>query len=162
MDSSSPWMNYFTMYCEKICFNCKDNIYFMRLTYLAKQKYLLHTVEKKNKTYATKCVFFLKVLHKQLSVYLRRFSAIAGNMINCGPILSWLEVSKWITMWNNSKCSYVLYTVFPNLVCIIELSMAHIYCQEPSVGWGEVEGYNINSIISQLWAWHPKKLLSVK
>ncbi|KAK2191607.1 hypothetical protein NP493_50g04042 [Ridgeia piscesae] len=31
-------------------------------------------------------------LRKTMAVYLHRFSAIAGSMINCGPILSWLEM----------------------------------------------------------------------
>ena len=31
-------------------------------------------------------------LKKTIIFYLHRFSVIAGNMINCGPVLSWLEV----------------------------------------------------------------------
>ncbi len=38
-------------------------------------------------------VLFLQAMKKLLGLYLTRFSTIAGSMINCGPILSWLEVS---------------------------------------------------------------------
>ena len=34
----------------------------------------------------------LQALRKLLSLYLHRFSSIAGNMMNCGSILSWLEM----------------------------------------------------------------------
>ena len=43
------------------------------------------------------CGFFLEnslnqEQRKFLSIYLKRFSSIACNMINCGPILTWMEV----------------------------------------------------------------------
>ena len=41
--------------------------------------------------YSVLCWWFQQV-RESLSLYLQRFSSIAGNMINCGPVLSWLEV----------------------------------------------------------------------
>lgn len=31
-------------------------------------------------------------MHKLLSDYVARFSIIAGSLINCGPVLNWLEL----------------------------------------------------------------------
>lgn len=38
-------------------------------------------------------LFYLQEsLEKVLSTYLARLSAIAGSLMNCGPVLSWLEL----------------------------------------------------------------------
>lgn len=46
------------------------------------------------------CLFFPSVLvtlaqsvTRMLATYLSRFSSIADNKINCGPVLTWMEVS---------------------------------------------------------------------
>lgn len=36
-----------------------------------------------------------------LSTYLSRFSAIADNKINCGPVLTWMEVP---AHWSSPTC----------------------------------------------------------
>lgn len=38
-------------------------------------------------------VLVFQPVTKMLATYLSRFSAIADNKINCGPVLTWMEVS---------------------------------------------------------------------
>ena len=65
----------------------------------------------------------LQELRKSMSLYLRRFSAIAGNMINCGPILSWLEVGlnqlSLSSVYSVQIISFKLSLVFFLQICYI-------------------------------------------
>lgn len=38
------------------------------------------------------CFFLFQLVTQMLMAYLSRLSAIAGNKINCGPALTWMEV----------------------------------------------------------------------
>ena len=54
-----------------------------------------------------KCLCFdSQAMRKLLSLYLSRFSSISGNMINCGTVLNWLEVS-------------CIYNIFIDFCCYI-------------------------------------------
>lgn len=39
------------------------------------------------------CFVSFQTVTTMLATYLSRFSAIADNKINCGPVLTWMEVS---------------------------------------------------------------------
>lgn len=61
------------------------------------RKQALHSARKPQ----SNSVLVFQSVTKMLSTYLSRFSAIADNKINCGPVLTWMEVS---ARWSSPTC----------------------------------------------------------
>lgn len=80
--------------------SCRDTTRYRTLSRYSRETTQIHDIYTKESGSGACCVFIYwhscesaQSVTKMLATYLSRFSSIADNKINCGPVLTWMEVS---------------------------------------------------------------------